>query len=146
MPKKLAVIGGGYIGLEMGSVWSRLGSEVTVIEYLENITPNMDREISIEFKKILIKQGIKFKMGSKVNSVQNQGSDVLINYILIDEDLEDNENILNDGNDTNQTNHSITDEIIKLIIVIDQNLAQVLLITIIFREKLQAEIIITLQN
>ena len=44
MPKKLAVIGGGYIGLEMGSVWSRLGSEVTVIEYLENITPNMDRE------------------------------------------------------------------------------------------------------
>ena len=80
VPKKLAVIGGGYIGLEMGSVWSRLGSEVTVIEYLENITPNMDREISIEFKKILIKQGIKFKMGSKVNSVQNEGSGVLINY------------------------------------------------------------------
>ena len=80
VPKKLAVIGGGYIGLEMGSVWSRLGSEVTVIEYLENITPNMDREISIEFKKILIKQGIKFKMGSKVNSVQNEGSGVIINY------------------------------------------------------------------
>ena len=80
VPKKLAVIGGGYIGLEMGSVWSRLGSEVTVIEYLENITPNMDREISIEFKKILIKQGIKFKMGSKVNSVQNDGLGVLINY------------------------------------------------------------------
>ena len=80
VPKKLAVIGGGYIGLEMGSVWSRLGSEVTVIEYLENITPNMDREISIEFKKILIKQGIKFKMGSKVNTVQNEGSGVLINY------------------------------------------------------------------
>ena len=80
VPKKLAVIGGGYIGLEMGSVWSRLGSEVTVIEYLENITPNMDKEISIEFKKILIKQGIKFKMGSKVNSVQNEGSGVLINY------------------------------------------------------------------
>ena len=80
VPKKLAVIGGGYIGLEMGSVWSRLGSEVTVIEYLENITPNMDKEISIEFKKILIKQGIKFKMGSKVNTVQNEGSGVLINY------------------------------------------------------------------
>ena len=80
VPKKLAVIGGGYIGLEMGSVWSRLGSEVTVIEYLENITPNMDKEISIEFKKILIKQGIKFKMGSKVNFVQNEGSGVLINY------------------------------------------------------------------
>ena len=51
VPQKLAVIGGGYIGLEMGSVWSRLGSEVTVIEYLENITPGMDREISNEFKK-----------------------------------------------------------------------------------------------
>ena len=80
VPKKLAVIGGGYIGLEMGSVWSRLGSEVTVIEYLDFITPGMDREISNEFKKILIKQGIKFKMESKVNSVKNIGSKVQINY------------------------------------------------------------------
>ena len=80
VPKKLAVIGGGYIGLEMGSVWSRLGSEVTVIEYLEYITPGMDREISNEFKKILIKQGIKFKLGSKVNSLKNVGSKVSINY------------------------------------------------------------------
>ena len=80
VPKKLAVIGGGYIGLEMGSVWSRLGSEVTVIEYLENITPGMDEEISKEFKKILIKQGIKFKMGSKVNSVNNSNNGVIINY------------------------------------------------------------------
>ncbi len=80
VPKKLAVIGGGYIGLEMGSVWSRLGSAVTVLEYLEYITPGMDREISNEFKKILIKQGIKFKMGSKVNSVKNSGTNVLINY------------------------------------------------------------------
>ncbi len=80
VPKRLAVIGGGYIGLEMGSVWSRLGSEVTVIEYLDHITPGMDREISEEFKKILIKQGIKFKMSSKVNSVKNNGSKVLINY------------------------------------------------------------------
>ena len=53
VPKKLVVIGGGYIGLEMGSVWSRLGSDVTVIEYLDHITPGMDREISKEFKKIL---------------------------------------------------------------------------------------------
>ena len=80
VPKKLAVIGGGYIGLEMGSVWSRLGSEVTVIEYLDHITPGMDREISNEFKKILIKQGIKFKMGSKVNSVKNNGETVTINF------------------------------------------------------------------
>jgi len=80
VPQKLAVIGGGYIGLEMGSVWSRLGSEVTVIEYLENITPGMDREISNEFKKILTKQGIKFKMGSKVNSIKSLSNGVLINY------------------------------------------------------------------
>ena len=80
VPKKLAVIGGGYIGLEMGSVWSRLGSEVTVIEYLDYITPGMDREISDEFKKILTKQGINFKMGSKVNSVKNTSDGVSINY------------------------------------------------------------------
>ncbi len=80
VPKKLAVIGGGYIGLEMGSVWSRLGSEVTVIEYLDYITPGMDREISNEFKKILTKQGIKFKMSSKVNSVKNNIKNVSINF------------------------------------------------------------------
>ena len=80
VPKKLAVIGGGYIGLEMGSVWSRLGSEVTVIEYLDHITPGMDREISDEFKKILSKQGINFKMSSKVNNVQSTNSGVSINY------------------------------------------------------------------
>ena len=80
VPKKFVVIGGGYIGLEMGSVWSRLGSEVHVIEFLDFITPGMDREISNEFKKILIKQGIKFKMGSKVNSVKNNGTKVVINY------------------------------------------------------------------
>ena len=92
VPKKLAVIGGGYIGLEMGSVWSRLGSEVTVIEYLDFITPGMDKEISNEFKKILMKQGIKFKMGSKVNSVKDSSTKVLINYTDIkdskDETLE----------------------------------------------------------
>ena len=80
VPKKLAVIGGGYIGLEMGSVWSRLGAEVTVIEYLEYITPGMDREISNEFQKILTRQGIKFKMESKVESVSNKGTKVSIKY------------------------------------------------------------------
>ena len=80
VPKSLAIIGGGYIGLEMGSVWSRLGSEVTVIEYLSYITPGMDREISNEFQKILTKQGIKFKMGSKVESVKNKSDSVEIKY------------------------------------------------------------------
>ena len=60
--------------------WSRLGADVTVIEYLDFITPGMDREISNEFQKILSKQGIKFKMGSKVESVEDQGKSVLISY------------------------------------------------------------------
>ena len=64
----------------MGSVWSRLGSDVTVIEYLDFITPGMDREVSNEFQKILTKQGIKFKMGSKVNAVNKKESSVTINY------------------------------------------------------------------
>ena len=80
VPKKLIVIGGGYIGLEMGSVWSRLGAEVTVIEYLDYITPGMDREISNEFQKILNKQGIKFKLNSKVNSVKTKNETVLVEF------------------------------------------------------------------
>ena len=80
VPKKLVVIGGGYIGLEMGSVWSRLGSEVTVIEYLDFITPGMDREVSNEFQKILTKQGINFQMGSKANSVNSKENSVTISY------------------------------------------------------------------
>ena len=76
VPKTMVVIGGGYIGLEMGSVWSRLGTEVTVIEYLNHITPGMDLEISKEFKKILTKQGIKFKLNSKVNSVIDKDNSV----------------------------------------------------------------------
>ena len=80
MPKSLVVIGGGYIGLEMGSVWKRLGAEVTVIENLPFITPGMDREVSNEFQKILIKQGIKFKLNSKVLSIKDLGSEVKIEY------------------------------------------------------------------
>ena len=76
VPKSLTVIGGGYIGLEMGSVWSRLGAEVTVVEYLDHITPGMDREVSKEFQKILSKQGIKFKLSTKVTSVKKQSSQI----------------------------------------------------------------------
>ena len=81
VPKKLIVIGGGYIGLEMGSVWSRLGSEVTVVEYLDHITPGMDREISKEFQKILTKQGIIFKLNNKVTSVKNVKNKVVVDYV-----------------------------------------------------------------
>jgi len=89
VPKSMVVIGGGYIGLEMGSVWSRLGTEVTVIEYLDHITPGMDREVSNEFQKILTKQGIKFKMGCKVNTVKNKNKSVIISYTNIKESKEE---------------------------------------------------------
>jgi len=69
IPKELIVIGGGYIGLELASVWKRLGSNVTVVEYLDHIIPGMDNDVSIEFLKILKKQGINFKLDSKVTNV-----------------------------------------------------------------------------
>ena len=80
VPKNFIVIGGGYIGLEMGSVWSRLGSNVTILEYLDHITPGMDKEISSEFMKILTKQGFKFKLNSKVTSVSNKGDQVEVAF------------------------------------------------------------------
>ena len=69
VPQKMLIIGGGYIGLELGSVWSRLGSEVHVVELLDHITPGMDREISNEFLKILKKQGINFHLNTKVEKI-----------------------------------------------------------------------------
>ena len=69
VPKELIVIGGGYIGLELSSVWKRLGSNVTVVEYLDHIIPGMDRDITTEFSKILSKQGINFKLGSEVTAI-----------------------------------------------------------------------------
>ncbi|PHZ83976.1 dihydrolipoyl dehydrogenase [Paremcibacter congregatus] len=69
-PKHLVVIGGGVIGLELGSVWKRLGAEVTVIEYMDRITPEMDGEVSKTFARILKKQGFKFKLKSKVTAVK----------------------------------------------------------------------------
>ena len=84
VPKKMIVVGGGYIGLEMGSVWSRLGSEVHVIEFLDHITPGMDKEISKEFMKILIKQGISFHMQTKVESIKNNKTSAKV--FLMDKD------------------------------------------------------------
>ncbi|MFQ3349141.1 MAG: dihydrolipoamide dehydrogenase, partial [Paracoccaceae bacterium] len=68
IPKKLVVIGAGVIGLEMGSVYARLGSEVVVVEYLDRITPGMDSELAKTFQKILTKQGLKFVLGAAVQS------------------------------------------------------------------------------
>ena len=73
VPKKLVVVGGGYIGLELGSVWRRLGSEVLVVEFLDRITPGMDAEISKNFQRILKKQGMGFKLGHKVTGVETKG-------------------------------------------------------------------------
>ena len=81
VPKTMVVIGGGYIGLEMGSVWSRLGTKVSVVEYLDHITPGMDKEISKEFQKILSKQGIEFKLSTKVNGVIKYGDDLKVEII-----------------------------------------------------------------
>jgi len=69
VPKALIVIGGGYIGLELSSVWKRLGSNVMVIEFLDHIIPGLDKDISTEFLKILNKQGINFKLDSKVTGI-----------------------------------------------------------------------------
>ena len=78
VPKKLLIVGGGYIGLEMGSVWSRLGSDVNVVESLDHITPGMDKEISTEFQKILKKQGIKFHLETKVEKIKKLNKEVLV--------------------------------------------------------------------
>jgi dihydrolipoamide dehydrogenase len=79
VPKKMVVIGAGVIGLELGSVYNRLGSQVEIIEFLPKITPTMDGEISQSFKKILEKQGLKFTMESKVVGVEKTSKGVTIN-------------------------------------------------------------------
>jgi len=81
VPKELTVIGGGYIGLELSSVWNRLGSKVTVIEYLDNIIPGMDHDVSSEFLKIMKKQGINFVLGSKVTDIRSAKEKNIVEFI-----------------------------------------------------------------
>lgn len=78
IPKHLVIIGGGIIGLEMGSVYHRLGSEVTVIEYANRLTPGMDGDISKELKRFLSKQGMKFELSTKVEDVSVKGKKVTV--------------------------------------------------------------------
>jgi dihydrolipoamide dehydrogenase len=78
IPEHLVVVGGGYIGLEMGSIWSRLGSKVTVVEYLDRIVPQMDLEIGRRFQRILQTQGIDFKLNTKVIKVGLVSDGVLL--------------------------------------------------------------------
>ena len=79
VPKHLVVIGGGYIGLELGSVWRRLGAEVTVIEFLDRLVPTMDGEISKAFERILAKQGMKFRLRTKVTGARADKKAVTLN-------------------------------------------------------------------
>ncbi|MFT8645389.1 dihydrolipoyl dehydrogenase [Gluconacetobacter sp.] len=78
VPKKLVVIGGGVIGLELGSVWHRLGAEVTVVEYLDRLVPGTDGEIAKQFQRILTKQGLQFKLGHKVTKAEKTGKGVTL--------------------------------------------------------------------
>ena len=78
VPKKLVVIGGGYIGLEMGSVWQRLGAEVTVVEFLDRILPGMDGEVSKHMARVLKKQGMTFKLGTKVTGAKSNAKGVAL--------------------------------------------------------------------
>jgi dihydrolipoamide dehydrogenase len=78
VPEHLIVIGAGYIGLELGCVWSRLGSKVTVLEYLDRIMPGTDTEIANEALKILKKQGLTFRLGSRVTSARRDGNGCIV--------------------------------------------------------------------
>ena len=80
IPKAMTVVGAGVIGLELGSVYSRLGTEVTVIEYLGEITPGLDKETAKMFKRILSKQGIKFILGAAVQNTKKSGNKHIVNY------------------------------------------------------------------
>ena len=82
IPKSMVVIGAGVIGLELGSVYKRLGAEVTVIEYLDVITPGMDAEVQKTFKRLLEKQGLKFTMGAAVQGVTVKGGKATVTYKL----------------------------------------------------------------
>jgi len=84
VPQKLVVIGAGVIGLELGSVWRRLGAEVTAIEYLDRVLPGFDLEIATRFQKILEKQGFAFKLSSKVTGVTREGDGVVVSYSSVD--------------------------------------------------------------
>jgi dihydrolipoamide dehydrogenase len=74
VPQKLLVVGAGVIGLELGSVWRRLGAEVTVVEFLDRVLPGMDSEVCRQFQRILEKQGVTFKLGSKVTAIDKSGN------------------------------------------------------------------------
>jgi dihydrolipoamide dehydrogenase len=78
VPERLLVIGGGYIGLELGSVWQRLGAKVTVVEALDHILPNMDQELGRNLQRLLARSGIEFRLGAKVGGARSEGEGVAV--------------------------------------------------------------------
>lgn len=80
VPGHLIVVGGGVIGLEMGSVWARLGAKVTVVEYLDTILGGMDADVAKQFQRILAKQGMEFKLGAKVTGVEKSGKGAKVSF------------------------------------------------------------------
>ncbi len=84
VPRRMVVIGGGYIGLELGSVWARLGAEITVVEMLHTITPGLDGELAKHLQRILQKQGLTFKLGAKVVKVDSSGPSVALTVEPVD--------------------------------------------------------------
>ncbi|WP_320178536.1 dihydrolipoyl dehydrogenase [Roseovarius pacificus] len=88
IPKKMVVIGAGVIGLELGSVYTRLGTEVTVVEFLDHVTPGMDGEVQKQFQRLLKKQGLSFIMGAAVQSVETLKTKAKVNYKLRKDDSE----------------------------------------------------------
>lgn len=80
VPSKMVVVGGGVIGLELGSVWARLGADVTVVEYLDTVLGGMDKDVSKQFKKIMEKQGIKFELGAQVTAVAKADSGGMVTF------------------------------------------------------------------
>lgn len=95
VPEKMVVVGGGVIGLELGSVWMRLGAKVTVVEYLDTILGGMDGEVSKQFQRMLAKQGMEFNLGAKVTGVEKSGSGAKVTFepvkggeaVVIDADI-----------------------------------------------------------
>jgi dihydrolipoamide dehydrogenase len=88
IPGSMVVVGGGVIGLELGSVYARLGAEVTVIEFLDHITPGQDMEVAKQFQKLLGKQGLKFVMGAAVSKVEAADGRATVSYALRKDDSE----------------------------------------------------------
>ena len=82
IPKTMVVVGGGVIGLELGSVYARLGTDVTVVEYLDGITPGQDAEVARQFQKILTKQGLKFVTGAAVSKVETLKKKAKVSYAM----------------------------------------------------------------